>query len=52
MIEAELVELGASVPDLSAPGRLVGLLTLGAALVVALRLRRRIAEPILRLAMA
>ncbi len=50
VIEAELVELRRQFRIYLPLAALVGLLTLGAALVVALRLRRRIAEPILRLA--
>lgn len=50
VIEAELVELRRQLRIYLPLAALVGLFTLGAALVVALRLRRRIAEPILRLA--
>ena len=51
VIQAELVELTRQFRVYLPLAALVGLFTLGAALVVALRLRRRIAEPILRLAM-
>lgn len=51
VIDAELVELRRQLRIYLPLAALVGLFTLGAALVVALRLRRRIAEPILRLAM-
>jgi signal transduction histidine kinase len=50
MIHAELVELARQFRIYLPLAVLVGLVTLGAALLVALRLRRRIAEPILRLA--
>ncbi len=50
VIDAELVELTRQFRIYLHLAALVGLFTLGAALVAALRLRRRIAEPILRLA--
>jgi signal transduction histidine kinase len=50
VIDAELVELARQFRIYMPLAGLVGLLTLGAALLAALRLRQRIAEPILQLA--